>query len=265
MRSEHLGRYSFLACNPKSTLRVSARHLPRWRAPAGASRSPHLRTCWRKPPAPHAGPAALPGRACGLHRLRIRPAGWSRRRGSRTSLPSAPISCCITSTAWPRFDHMQERAWIISTTRQRPTSSKPCCSGSRKPSARTSSPAGNRTSRARPMRRPSRRTVEYILAGDIFQANITQMFAARIPPGLRRACLLPRAAPQEPGDLRRLHGLWRHPDRLVLARAPAAPDGDGSVEARPIKGTRRRDADPARDASAHRRTRPRAARTAPRT
>ncbi len=92
------------------------------------------------------------------------------------------------------------------------------------------------------------RTVEYILAGDIFQANITQMFSAAIPEGfdplafyrvLRLKNPATFAAFMDYGDIQIASS---SPERLLSVSG-------GIVEARPIKGTRRRDADPARDAS----------------
>jgi para-aminobenzoate synthetase component 1 len=92
------------------------------------------------------------------------------------------------------------------------------------------------------------RTVEFILAGDIFQANITQMFEARIPDGfdplafyrvLRLKNPATFAAFMDYGDIQIASS---SPERLLRC------DG-AAVEARPIKGTRRRDSDPARDAN----------------
>lgn len=93
-----------------------------------------------------------------------------------------------------------------------------------------------------------RRTVDYILDGDIFQANITQRFSAPIPPGfdpllfyetLRARNAAPFAAYLDFGDVVIASS---SPERLVHF--------DGmTAEARPIKGTRRREADPAKDAA----------------
>lgn len=93
------------------------------------------------------------------------------------------------------------------------------------------------------------RVIEYIYAGDIFQANYTQRFTASRPPQL--------------GDFdiyRRLRALSPAPFATFLRCGPlsiasATPerflrlDPDGRVVAEPIKGTRPRHADPARDAA----------------
>lgn len=94
------------------------------------------------------------------------------------------------------------------------------------------------------------RTIGYIAAGDIFQANITQRFSAPWPGGDDFALY------------RRLRALSPAPFAAFLrcgaglTLASASPERflslsrDGAVETRPIKGTRPRHADPARDAAA---------------
>ncbi|MCW2403996.1 para-aminobenzoate synthetase component 1/para-aminobenzoate synthetase/4-amino-4-deoxychorismate lyase [Sphingobium sp. B1D7B] len=91
--------------------------------------------------------------------------------------------------------------------------------------------------------------LDYIRAGDIYQANLT--FPARVaidgnPLAAYRA-IRPRAAAG--------HGaLLRHDDRHVLSFSPESffTLADGMVTTRPMKGTARRDADPDRDAAAAR-------------
>jgi para-aminobenzoate synthetase component I len=91
-------------------------------------------------------------------------------------------------------------------------------------------------------------TVEYILAGDIFQANITQMFSAPMPEDfdplafyrvLRLKNPATFAAFMDYGDIQIASS---SPERLLRYDST-------TVEARPIKGTRRRDPDPSRDAA----------------
>lgn len=91
------------------------------------------------------------------------------------------------------------------------------------------------------------RTREYILAGDIFQANIAQRFSARLPAGfdpfafyaerLRRMNAATFAAYLDYGDLKIASS---SPERFVQVY-------DGRVETRPIKGTIRRSRHPAED------------------
>ena len=93
------------------------------------------------------------------------------------------------------------------------------------------------------------KVIEYILAGDIFQANLTQRFLGKIPDGLHPFTLY-----------RRLRKLSPAPFAAYLACghnraiASASPErflrlgSDGEVETRPIKGTRPRGKSPDEDA-----------------
>jgi para-aminobenzoate synthetase component I len=91
-----------------------------------------------------------------------------------------------------------------------------------------------------------RRIIDYILAGDIYQANLTQRFSATLPPeadpfslycALRRRNPAPFAAYLRHGDLAVVSA---SPERFLKLR-------NGRVETRPIKGTRPRGATPAED------------------
>ena len=93
-----------------------------------------------------------------------------------------------------------------------------------------------------------RAAIDFIRAGDIFQANITQRFIAATPPDLdwfglyrrlRALAAAPFAAFFHGAD--GMHLLSASPERFLTV------DGNGRVETRPIKGTRPRDADPVRD------------------
>lgn len=93
------------------------------------------------------------------------------------------------------------------------------------------------------------RVQEYIRAGDIFQANIARRFSAPLPPGfdpfafygvLRAENPAPFAAFADFGDVAIASS---SPERFLTLR-------NGQVEARPIKGTAVRSADPAVDAAA---------------
>ena len=91
-----------------------------------------------------------------------------------------------------------------------------------------------------------RRTIDYILAGDIYQANITQRFSATLAPeddpfalycALRRRNPAPFAAYLRHGEVAIVSA---SPERFLKLRR-------GRVETRPIKGTRPRGATPAED------------------
>tara|TARA_R110000868_G_scaffold53744_9_gene168689 strand:- start:8957 stop:10264 length:1308 start_codon:yes stop_codon:yes gene_type:complete len=88
---------------------------------------------------------------------------------------------------------------------------------------------------------------DYVHAGDVFQVNLSQGFDAQLAQGddpyavFERLC---RASPAPHAAFFRLDAghvvLTNSPERFLSLR-------DGRVEARPIKGTRRRSEDPARD------------------
>jgi para-aminobenzoate synthetase component 1 len=92
------------------------------------------------------------------------------------------------------------------------------------------------------------RVIDYIIDGDIFQANLTQRFIGALPDGLDAYALY-----------RRLRALTPAPYAAFLACGPgchvasASPelflrlDPDGGVETRPIKGTRSRGRTPGED------------------
>ncbi|MEP9353649.1 aminodeoxychorismate synthase component I [Xanthobacter sp. KR7-65] len=93
------------------------------------------------------------------------------------------------------------------------------------------------------------RTIEYIRAGDIFQANITHQMRAPMPEGLSDLDLYARLRRISPSPFAAF--LRAGPDLSVLSASPErflSLSADGRVETRPIKGTRRRSPDPAEDA-----------------
>ncbi len=94
-----------------------------------------------------------------------------------------------------------------------------------------------------------RAAIEFILAGDIFQANITQRFLATLPAGLDAFTLYRRLRALSPAPFAACasfggaHLLSASPERFLRV------EPGGRVETRPIKGTRRRGATPAEDAA----------------
>ncbi len=98
-----------------------------------------------------------------------------------------------------------------------------------------------------------RSTLDYIRAGDIFQANIAQRFHAPRPEGMTAFGLFRRLCRVNPApfaaflcvDARRAI-VSASPERFL--RVSVAADGRRSVETRPIKGTRPRGATPEDDA-----------------
>ena len=162
------------------------------------------------------------------------------------------------------WDHQAERAWLVSTglPEARAASADRAARRADRVQGLLSRPAPAPLQRAEgegpEARGPLRsnftrnqylaavsRVREYILAGDLFQANISQRFDAPLAGApfdlyrrLRHRSPAPYAAWLDAG---RFQLMSASPERFLRL------DG-GRVETRPIKGTRPRSADPARDA-----------------
>ncbi len=248
MRSEHLGRYSFLACNPAATLEVNARGtflngVPRAKSAltlidriVAENRQRHL--------------PGLPPFQGGL-------AGYisydyGRRLEPHAKIPDFAPVCpdlilhhydCVAA-----FDHMQERAWIISETPARADEMEELLRHRPKVTGGHAIEGWQSNFTREAYEAAIAHTVELILAGDIFQANITQMFQAPIPSGFDPLGFYRVLRQKNPATFA------AYLDYGTIQIASSSPERllryDGTtVEARPIKGTRRRDADPVRDAN----------------
>ncbi len=89
--------------------------------------------------------------------------------------------------------------------------------------------------------------VARIASGELFQANIARAWTGRLHPGADPFDVLLRLA----GRASAYGAFWRLGDRAIVSNSPElflTLDGD-RIETRPIKGTRPRDPDPARDAA----------------
>ena len=94
------------------------------------------------------------------------------------------------------------------------------------------------------------RVIDYIRAGDIFQANLTHQMRAAVPAGLDDFELYLRLRETSPAPFAAF--LKCGADLSVMSASPErflSLSTDGRVETRPIKGTRPRGADPAADAA----------------
>jgi para-aminobenzoate synthetase component 1 len=91
------------------------------------------------------------------------------------------------------------------------------------------------------------RVVEYILAGDIFQANISQRFRAELPEGVDALSLYRRLHRRNPAPFA---ALFDYGDLAIVSASPERflSLHGGLVETRPIKGTRPRGTTPEEDA-----------------
>jgi para-aminobenzoate synthetase component 1 len=91
-----------------------------------------------------------------------------------------------------------------------------------------------------------RRVIDYILAGDIYQANISQRFNATLPEGSDPFALYCALRQRNPAPFA---AFMRHGDVAILSASPERflKLRNGHVETRPIKGTRPRGRTPAED------------------
>ena len=92
------------------------------------------------------------------------------------------------------------------------------------------------------------RIIDYIRAGDIFQANMTQRFLAELPANVAPFDLYRRLRALSPAPFSAY--LCCEEGKAIASVSPElylAVDGDGRIETRPIKGTRPRGANPAED------------------
>ncbi len=231
MRHEHLGRWSFLACNPSETLRDEAVETIR-------------REIAKNTVDPIPGLPPFQGGYAGFISY---DAGWQFQRAKYVPQfrPLCPEMVFHHYDTVISFDHLQERAYIVGPDHsqlERLLKRKPASSGSHIIEDWQSN-----------FTRPNyevavQRTVDYILAGDIFQANITQCFSANIPCDFSAFAFYQNLRAKNPApfsaycDFDGLQIASSSPERLIKM--------DGlHLQARPIKGTRKRSADTARDAA----------------
>ena len=248
MRQEQLGRYSFLACNPRSTLRVTRQGTFLDGLDNGDSALAVIDRLMAENRARHV--PGLPPFQGGL-------AGYIAYDFGRRLEPNAriaefePICPDLVLHRYDTvaaFDHMQERAWIISSDVAEAERLEQLLAGRPQPEGTHAISGWHSNFTREKYEKAIARTIEYILDGDIFQANITQCFSSLIPDGfdalafyrvLRQKNPATFAAFLDYGDIQIASS---SPERLLSAIGSA-------VEARPIKGTRRRDSDPSRDAA----------------
>lgn len=248
MRHEHLGRFSFLACNPTQILRVEGGKVFVDGSEVAEKPLEFLgRTLAENQQALLPGLPPFQGGYAGYVSYDF---GWEllRAKAPPNFKPLCPDMVFNRYDTVVGFDHMQERAWIIGQNASDMVALDKLLRGDavRLGPHDISGWASNFTRPAYEV--AVQRTVDYILAGDIFQANVTQSFSADVPAlfdafafynVLRARNPAPFASYLDYGDVKIVSS---SPERLV--------DSNGNkVQARPIKGTRRRDADPSIDAA----------------
>ena len=277
--AEHLGRHSFLAADPWSAVRSKAlltqqlvggrwvRVEPDALAQARALLAPHAAEPLADVPPFQGGAAGYLGYDWGATLERV-----PRPRYDDYAIPDVLLGLYDWVIAW---DHPAGRAWVISTGMPETGTARARRAASqlamvrerltRKATERRKDGTGMRTQAAAPsypvpelpgvrsnFTRPGyleavARVIEYIFAGDIFQANLSQRLEAPLAGTplelyrrLRRRNPAPFAAFLDCGDLVIASS---SPERFLRVH-----DGR-EVETRPIKGTRPRGVGPEHDAA----------------
>ncbi|AWU96226.1 aminodeoxychorismate synthase component I [Azospirillum ramasamyi] len=248
------GRFSYIVAEPFQTVEsIGGRTLVDG-APQPGSPFDALERALAAYPLPSPGPVPFTGGAVGFIGYEAGTAleGLRSRHGNPGGQPDMAFGLYDVVAA---FDRETRSAWVVAA---RPEAEE----RARRMAARLSVPPPEQSAGPAPVRwrselaRPDYldrvgRVLEYIRAGDIYQANFTQRFLADVDgtldayalyERLRRLSPAPFAAFLNCGPRLRLAGA--SPERFIRLRA------DRTIETRPIKGTRPRHADPAADAAA---------------
>jgi para-aminobenzoate synthetase component 1 len=249
-----LGRYSYVACDPFLSFAVDANETGQ----AALARLDRLLDLWRLPPIENLPP--FQGGFAGYFAYEFGRL-LEPQIMARTPAPRIPPAVLHAYDAVVAFDHEMRRAFIVSTGLPETAPQKRIARArdriaeieallQRDPPPRGSHRITGFTSNFdRPRYEDAiRRTIDLILAGDIFQANIAQTFSAHIPQGFDTFAYYSALRHVNPATF----GAYLEFGDLVIASS--SPERllsfDGmTAEARPIKGTRPRDADPRKDAA----------------
>ncbi len=250
MEHPTLGRYSYLATDPVATVRVERGRLLWNGEPCAGPPLAALRA--RLAPFRRPARAGLPpfqGGAAGFFAYEF--AGCLERLPAPAVAAPGPQAAFGVYDRVIAWDHVTRETRLVSTgTRARHEALLARLAAPPPPAPpRGNGPDWQAEGTRAGHEAAVRRTIDYVLAGDIFQANIARRFTARLPAAfspagyyleLRRANPAPFSACLDFGD---------------VAIASSSPERflrlDGTrIEARPIKGTMPRSADPAQDAAA---------------
>ncbi|MGH6834683.1 MAG: aminodeoxychorismate synthase component I [Methylocella sp.] len=253
MADRRLGHYSFVAADPFA--RLAAREAGKdW-----ISRLKSMLAAYRTAPLPGLPP--FQGGAAGLFSYEL---GRSLERLPKPALdtlafPDLSLGLYDVVVA---FDLIERRGFILSTglpergpaARDRRAIERGRWFEGRLRRGPVLAPAGNMpldgwTSNFTRVsyERMVREVIERILSGDIFQANVAQRFEAPVPPDFDHFGFYRRLRRLNPAPFA---AYLDHEDFVIASASPERflkVEGD-RVETRPIKGTRRRFADPVLDA-----------------
>ncbi len=176
------------------------------------------------------------------------------------------------------FDHDKKQAWVLSTGRPETTTAARAHRAETRSEALAQNLAQVSTKLAElewnkgsswqavrgdvEVKRRITQIIEYIFAGDIYQANFTQRWQAQRPMGINDFTLYRRLRALSPSPFAAFlhyaagaHTEGGHSVVKNISIASASPErfisltNRGDVEAHPIKGTRPRSANPSNDAS----------------
>lgn len=233
------GRHVFLALQPASTLldppdpfRALEQALGPRRAPVGGTTLPFT-----------GGAVGLFGYELGRH---------LERAPARHAAGGVEMAVGIYDVI-AGFDLAEKRAWVVGTDREkaeRIAATIEAAPSLAEPVAAPALDCRPELSREEYLARVER-VIAYIAAGDIFQANFTQRFLAERPEAYSAFELYRRLRAVNPAPFAAY--LRCGADLTVATASPERflkLDRFGRVEARPIKGTAKRSADPAEDAKA---------------
>ena len=248
MRHEHLGRYSFLACDPSEVLRVEAGKALVNGVPIDQDPFSFLQD--KLASNERLTLPGLPPFQGGYAGYVAYDFGWNMVAAKRPPQfrPLCPDMVFNRYDTLVAFDHMQERAWIIGPDSKSIASLDALLKGHSP--ALGSAVISDWTSNFSKLtyEKAMQRTVDYILAGDIFQANFTQCFSAKVPHDFEAFAYYNSLRQKNPATFA---SYLHYGDVQIVSSSPERlVNSNGTkVQARPIKGTRRRDANPAQDAA----------------
>lgn len=247
-RHEHLGRYSFVAVDPSQSLEVRQ----------GVTYFDDRKR--REDPLDLLQMLLRRERRQKLAGLPPFQGGWAgyvsydfgRQLEPKAKIPDFPALC--PDLVMHRFDtviaidHLQERAWILAPDRKSLKRMEAMLEQRPKPTGGAVHVALSETISRSVHEGRVERTVAYILAGDIFQANITQILQSPVPGSFDGFSAYQQLRAKNPAPFA---ALLDYDGVTVISSSPERLfRSDGSkVQARPIKGTRKRDGNPARDAA----------------
>ncbi|MGQ9366437.1 aminodeoxychorismate synthase component I [Azospirillum sp. ST 5-10] len=256
-RNSGYGRYSYLVADPVATVAaVDGQAVVDGVAVSGRplDRLAEALARWAPGGPAVGGPAPFGGGAVGVfgYEAGRRLENLPSRHGNPGGEPEMAFGIYDVVAA---FDHVERRAWVVAARPEaveRARRMAALLDSPPPPPAPPPAPARWRGELARAAYRERvERVLEYIRAGDIYQANFTQRFLADRPAGLDAYALYERLRALNPAPFAAflncgagLQIASASPERFIRLTA------DGRIETRPIKGTARRHADPQADAAA---------------